>query len=85
MLHATIQNTHIKKIMSHVDIIYLACGEQKYATIRLEKFYIFYSLGTTAMRTAILPAVQTTLVWVIHYVSSVYFKELEICNGFLGT
>lgn len=84
MLHAHIQNLYINIIMSRADIIYLACGEQKYATKRLEKFYIFYSLGTIAMRTIILPAVQTTLAWVIHYFSSEYFKELEICNGCLG-
>ena len=83
-MHAHIQTSHVNIIMSHVDIVYLACGEQKYAAIRLEKNYIFYSLGTTAWGTAILPAVQTTLVWVIHYVSSVYVKELKICHGCLG-
>ena len=34
MLHVDINKSHVNIIMLHVDIIYLACRGQKYATIR---------------------------------------------------
>ena len=33
MLHVDINKSHVNIIMLHVDIIYLACRGQKYATI----------------------------------------------------
>ena len=36
MLHVDINKSHVNIIMLHVDIIYLACRGQKYATIDLQ-------------------------------------------------
>ena len=33
MLHVDINKSHVNIVISHVDIIYLACRGQKYATI----------------------------------------------------
>ena len=41
MLHVDINKSHVNIIMLHVDIIYLACQGQKYATIQNIKFYDF--------------------------------------------
>ena len=43
MLHVDINKSHVNIIMLHVDIIYLACRGQKYATIDLKK--IIFAFG----------------------------------------
>ena len=40
MLHVGINKSHVNIVISHVDIIYLACRGQKYATIHI-KFRCF--------------------------------------------
>ena len=45
MLHVNINKSLVNIIMLHVDIIYLACREQKYATIQTFTSSVYVSVA----------------------------------------
>ena len=80
MLHVDINKSHVNIIMLHVDIIYLACRGQKYATIpyRLKSLIILLSLPGFAILSIIKYFVDQPIMTILHQTYKIYPQSLSV-------